>query len=276
MPYSPAVDVNANLTPTRTCIFCGAAAGSREHVFLEWLNNVFGYDAKESGPATWRVTTAGVQVREFQKADVATLVTRRVCQPCNTGWMATLEERARPVLKPLIERHDVKGVSAPDAVLIATWGIKTAMTLATTAATEVAYWFPAEDCAIVRSQDRPPSNYNVFAAALAGPGPAISYAAAVACVDVSTPNEGDVHTYTIQVGGIVLQSNRTTTAMPKFPGLDRIAAPSADEIPLFPPVPTFDWPPSQILDRKGFVTYTTRGVPLDPDWTVEWQTPSTT
>jgi uncharacterized protein (DUF2249 family) len=29
----------------------------------EWLNEVFGYDAKESGPATWRMTNSGVQVR---------------------------------------------------------------------------------------------------------------------------------------------------------------------------------------------------------------------
>lgn len=132
----------------------------------------------------------------------------------------------------------------------------------------------AEDCAIVRSQDRPPSNYNVFAAALAGPGPAISYATAVASVDVSTPSEGDAYTYTIQVGGLVLHSNRTRSAIPKFPGLDPIAARSAEEIPLFPPVPTFDWAPFQMLDRNGLVTYTTRGVPLHPDWKVEWQTPS--
>ncbi len=204
---------------------------------------------------------------------MATLVTRRVCRACNTGWMAQLEDRARPILMPLIERRRVRNASGTEAILVATWGVKTAMTLATAAATEVDHWFPAEDCAIVRSQDRPPSNYNVFAAAPAGPGPAISYAAAVTSVDVSTPNEGDenVYTCTIQVGGVVLQSNRTTTAISKFQGLDRIAAPSADEIPLFPPVPTFDWPPFQILDWNGFVTYTTRGVPLHPDWKVEWQ-----
>jgi hypothetical protein len=266
----------ANLATARTCIFCGAAAGSREHVFPQWLNDVFGYNATDSGPATWRMTNAGVQVREFPKTDVATLVTRRVCHSCNTGWMARLESRAQPVLTPLIERQAVKSISASDAILIATWGVKTAMTLATAAATEVNHWFPAEDCAIVRSQDRPPSNYNIFAAALAGPGPAISYAAAVASVDVSPPNEGDLYTYTIEVGGLVLQSNRTTTARPKFPGLDRVAVRSADEIPVFPPVPTFDWPPSQILDWNGFVTYTTRGVPIHPDWKVEWQTPSAT
>jgi hypothetical protein len=270
------VTTKDNLTTARTCIFCGSAAGSREHVFPEWLNDVFGYDAKESGPATWRMSNAGVQVREFQKPDVATLVTRRICHGCNTGWMAKLEDRARPILMPMIERRTLTSVSGADAILAATWGVKTAMTLATAAATEVDHWFPAGDCAIVCSQDRPPSNYNVFAASLAGPAPAISHAAAMASVDVSTPNDGGIYTYTIQVGGLVLQSNRTTTAIPKFPGLDRMAAPSADEIPLFPPVPTFDWPPLQILDWNGFVTYTTRGVPLHPDWTVEWQTPSAT
>jgi hypothetical protein len=85
----------ANRTTTRTCIFCGAAAGSGEHVFPRGLNDVFDYDAKVSGPATWRMTNAGAQVREFEKADVASLVTRRVCETCNTGWMAKLEERAQ-------------------------------------------------------------------------------------------------------------------------------------------------------------------------------------
>ena len=62
---------------------------------------------------------------------MATLVTRRVCHTCNTGWMAQLEDRARPILMPLIQRRRVTSVPGTDAILAATWGVKTAMTLAT-------------------------------------------------------------------------------------------------------------------------------------------------
>jgi hypothetical protein len=51
---------------------------------------------------------------------------RRVCAKCNNGWMSELEERAKPILKPLI-RAGSRTLSANDADTVAFWCMKTAL-----------------------------------------------------------------------------------------------------------------------------------------------------
>jgi hypothetical protein len=247
-------------------------------MFPNWLNRVFDYNAKFQGPAKWTMTTLNDQgdrkVREFSKSDVATLTTRLVCSGCNTGWMSELESRAIPVLMPMIERSTVRAQSPSDTLVMATWATKTAMTLATALPAFQALRPPQEDCEIVRTQDRPPSLYGVYAAALQGPGPALSYAAASSYV--TTYDDGhlcDLHTYTIQVGGLVLQVNRTLPPVPLFKGLEQVAVPTDREIPLFPPVKQLHWPPKDILDWDGLVEYTTRGISLPSGWEAQWENP---
>lgn len=246
-------------------------------MFPRWLNRVFDYNAKAQGPATWTMANAsfeGRTVREFGKADVATLTTRLVCSACNTGWMSALESRAVPVLTPYIERQTFTVRSANDPLLIAAWATKTAMTLLTALTRFREHWPTLEECEMVRTQDRPPSDYGVFAAALRGPGPALSYAVASSFVESHDASHlCDLHTYTVQVGGLVLQVNRTVPSVPLFKGLDQVAIPTPREVPLFPPASRFEWPPKQVLDWDGYVAYTTRGISLPPGWAVQWEAP---
>jgi hypothetical protein len=261
----------------RLCIFCGSLAGSEEHMFPRWLNKVFDYNARVQGAAKWTMATAnpeGRSVREFGQSDIATLTTGFVCEICNTGWMAELESQAIPVLTPFIERRAVSVGSPSDTLLMATWATKTAMTLLTAMTAFKAHWPTPDECEIVRTQDRPPSSYGVYAAALRGPGPALSYAAASSLVQ--THDGGhlcDLHTYTIQLGGLVLQVNRTAPSVPLFKGLDQVAVATAREVPLFPPVKQAEWPPKEVLDWDGYIEYTTRGISLPSGWAVQWENP---
>jgi hypothetical protein len=52
---------------------------------------------------------------------------KRVCHPCNTGWMSVLEQHAQAVLEPMISGQ-VRDLSASDQEIVARWAVKTAMT----------------------------------------------------------------------------------------------------------------------------------------------------
>jgi hypothetical protein len=54
----------------------------------------------------------------------------RVCSQCNAGWMSDLENKAKPILLPLIgQERTIFGLSEPACLIAARWAIKTAVIL---------------------------------------------------------------------------------------------------------------------------------------------------
>lgn len=111
----------------RTCLFCGGAGSSREHIIAQWIGRAldlppvpgvdFVYLHRSENPE------AGIPVREKQ-AERPAYFTRAFCRGCNGGWMARLEQRVRPVLEPLLlGRH--RTLSNDDQRLLAMWAMKT-------------------------------------------------------------------------------------------------------------------------------------------------------
>jgi hypothetical protein len=93
--------------PTRKCIFCGANANSKEHVWPAWLHNLLG--PQQAGarhnrelytfsPREGHVVTGA----NGRQGDIRTIRIRAVCAKCNNGWMNALEEEVRPALVPLV------------------------------------------------------------------------------------------------------------------------------------------------------------------------------
>jgi hypothetical protein len=74
--------------PKRCCVFCGATADSKEHVFVRRLY-------KRAGAVEYPVVAGlfleGKGKMERPAHDIANVVVRRVCKPCNNGWMNDLE-----------------------------------------------------------------------------------------------------------------------------------------------------------------------------------------
>lgn len=92
---------------SRKCIFCGANADSKEHIWSEWLHpHLLAADQKTRHnrltinfhPDTGQ-TERGSTMRQ---GDVRTIRVRAVCSPCNNGWMNKIEEEARPFLTPIV------------------------------------------------------------------------------------------------------------------------------------------------------------------------------
>ena len=108
------------------CIFCEGTGLTKEHVFPDWLNSVYPkrlYNKRERFRAFDPSKQADQVVFEFARihqGGPANRKVRVVCSECNNGWMALLQERAKPVLIPLI-RGDTCRVDPDVQRLTATW-----------------------------------------------------------------------------------------------------------------------------------------------------------
>jgi len=83
------------MTSPLPCAFCQRSGVklSREHVLPHWLSTA-GSDAGEY------ILERGPKIIRTPLIEV---VTKRVCEDCNTGWMSRIEEGAKAVLEPILD-----------------------------------------------------------------------------------------------------------------------------------------------------------------------------
>ena len=84
----------------RSCLFWGATPVTSEHAIPLWTGNVI------PGTTPWihghKERQGDNPIREWMKS-VPDLKCNAACEECNQGWMSKLEDRAKPVLTPLIQ-----------------------------------------------------------------------------------------------------------------------------------------------------------------------------
>jgi hypothetical protein len=107
--------------PQRFCIFCGRPGLTREHVWADWLKK---YIPKNEINHTSFSATLHPTRSDFRRKKVAgDLRSRRlrvVCRSCNNGWMSRLQERAKPLLLPLIKGEST-AFTYDEQELLAAW-----------------------------------------------------------------------------------------------------------------------------------------------------------
>jgi hypothetical protein len=109
--------------PARICTYCGGSPLTNEHAWPRWLQEEILAPGSEvslrwgSALPLERIDRKGLQAK-----------VRRVCASCNGGWMARLEERAKPLLLPWVRGQRTRLLLA-DQQTIAVWAAKTAMML---------------------------------------------------------------------------------------------------------------------------------------------------
>ena len=103
-----------------TCIFCGGAPLTREHLWPDWLRRELeikvGFD--------WRIQqeSEGSTTRDHAwTAPPFNQQVRAVCARCNSGWMSDIESAAKPILQALI-RADGRQLHRRMQRTLATWG----------------------------------------------------------------------------------------------------------------------------------------------------------
>ncbi len=84
---------------TKTCIYCGSKAGSKEHVFPKWLRDDYeGFGTLEYHEHMDAVPRIKRNVRKLN------IVVDSVCKTeCNNGWMSVLQNDTKPLLKSLLD-----------------------------------------------------------------------------------------------------------------------------------------------------------------------------
>ena len=251
---------------SRTCLFCGKAADTQEHVFPNWVNDLYpAYTLGGVRADMLHVVPERTEMRSYRADEVASLSARAVCGSCASGWMSRLEKAARPILKPLILSQP-RTLSMAEQLLAATWAVKTA--IVSEAIMQYPDRFPPEDCAIVREQQRPPGRLRVAIAAFAPLGGTHVFTRYIRLLNGRYRDEApvvDAYVHTIQIGALVLQLrgpdvlSATDNRASERPAVTRDV-----EIPIFPPVEQRDWPPDAILDEDVLIRYAAGGAEL-PD-----------
>jgi hypothetical protein len=136
--------------PDTGCVFCDEpwrqVRHSKEHVLPQWMRkheqalltssrtrSSFGLSYDEQHRVFDELPAAMVT----SKASLLHLTTRKVCEPCNTGWMARLEMAAEPLVLQMAEAART-GEPAPltvaSARTLSLWCQKTSITLELSAA----------------------------------------------------------------------------------------------------------------------------------------------
>ena len=110
------------------CGFCQSTTAkiTNEHIFGEWLNDVFGVG---EGRLKMRHSLHRHDTdlrREWTNAGLDQQV-RMPCKPCNNGWMSGIESAAIDVLMPMIKGHERRVLSVRDRAAVALWAVKTLM-----------------------------------------------------------------------------------------------------------------------------------------------------
>jgi hypothetical protein len=109
----------------RVCVFCGRSPTTKEHVWPDWSSPFLA--AEGPLPHFQQVVQEhrpGIDRSWRQLA--YSMTTRAVCAGCNNGWMARLEERAKPLLEPML-RGFGKVLHREGQRTLATWALKTSM-----------------------------------------------------------------------------------------------------------------------------------------------------
>lgn len=109
------------------CIFCESAQKlSREHIYADWLKDYI----EKTESHTFHLTTfmggAPVRGKLYRPGDAHSQRLRVVCSSCNNGWMSRLQEKAKPLLVPLI-KDEWPVLNKDTQATIASWIVMTTM-----------------------------------------------------------------------------------------------------------------------------------------------------
>jgi len=114
------------LTGRNRCVFCGAKEVTDEHVWPDWVSRFLNEEVlpdAELGKQRFETDPATMQQRPVGRkwgGPALDMKVKRVCGPCNRGWMGDVEQAAIPHLKPMIRGERVPvDRDARDA--LATW-----------------------------------------------------------------------------------------------------------------------------------------------------------
>lgn len=110
------------MTRDRKCLFCENKADTKEHVWPVWILTLLRNNRRSD-------LHGRIGKRPFKFSGPAPdLEIKCVCDPCNSGWMSTLETQNRPIIGPLLQDIALP-LNRLEQTSIARWAVKSAMVM---------------------------------------------------------------------------------------------------------------------------------------------------
>ena len=103
------------------CVFCGDPDLSHEHVIARWLRE----ELKIRGHVQEHLEFGAPRIW-----NTLAVVLPEVCVKCNTGWLRRAEDRARPILMPMLFGDSALQLNAIQQAKLARWAVKTSLLIA--------------------------------------------------------------------------------------------------------------------------------------------------
>lgn len=109
------------------CIFCGRPGVTKQHLWPDWMKAVVPRHGSEHSQEITRFSTSipGVVVMQPElhgkRGPFGARKIRKVCGPCNSGWMSRLETSAKQCLTDLMLGNDIS-INAANQSALAAWG----------------------------------------------------------------------------------------------------------------------------------------------------------
>ena len=151
-------------------MFCGDPDLSHEHVIARWLREelkIHGHVQEHlefGAPRIWNTLA---------------VVLPEVCVKCNTGWLSRAEDRARPILMPMLFGNSALQLNAIQQVKLARWAVKTSLLIALKKSRAKRNgWVPGRTMSWLYENpdsDQPPSGAYVWLGCLDTQGTIVSY-----------------------------------------------------------------------------------------------------
>jgi hypothetical protein len=154
----------AGVRPAGKCIFCGGTGVTDEHLFSDWLRELFPRTAEHTHTYGKTVTWPEYKLRSKQ-GHSGTKKVRKVCRPCNNGWISRIDENAKPVAMRLIQGAATTLTTDMQQAL-APWLSKIAMVGDAIEASEA--YVSQDDRNYLRDNSKPPERWHVWIGSYAG------------------------------------------------------------------------------------------------------------
>ncbi|SMC62987.1 hypothetical protein [Sporomusa malonica] len=114
--------------PQGKCIFCGGDGLSKQHVWPEWLKNVIPRETSTHIQHRMKINYLSPECIlvhpsfELHQGHGGVKKIRNVCRKCNSGWMSSLETKAKPILTSLILGEPIT-LDAHSQLVISAWSV---------------------------------------------------------------------------------------------------------------------------------------------------------
>jgi len=107
------------------CIFCDGFGMSKEHLFADWLRQLFPRSSNDTHTVGEAQHNTPYQLTREQ-GHSGSKKARVVCEKCNNGWISELDNAAKAVAIPLIRGENIL-VTPERQITMATWLTKMTM-----------------------------------------------------------------------------------------------------------------------------------------------------